>query len=334
MNIIVDAFGGDEGVAEVVKGCVEASNDFDVTVTLVGDEQILSQALSGYENTQNIRIVHADEVIDNSDDPVTAIRRKKNASMVVGLHMLKDGEGDGFVSAGNTGALLAGATLIVGRLKGIDRPALAPFLPKNDGLFMLLDAGANTNCKPLNLAQFAILANAYVRRVVGVESPKVYLLNNGAEEGKGDALRKETFPLLQKLPLHFCGNVEARELPYADADIVVADGFTGNVVLKLYEGLGLYFGRQIKGMFMKNLFSKLAALTMKGSIREFKDKMDYTEYGGAPLLGVKKPVFKTHGSSKSKEFYYTIEKVKRFAENNVLDEVVDCIAQIGVMDHE
>ena len=334
MNIIVDTCGGDNGAAEAIKGCVAAARDFDVDITLVGDEPAIRAELQAYGDTPHIRVVHAGGVIDNYDSPVEAIKRKKDSSMVVGLRMLKEGKGDGFLSAGNTGALLAGATLIVGRLKGVERPALAPFLPKDNGVFMLLDAGANTNCKPVNLLQFAIMASAYVKHVLGVQSPKVSLLNVGAEDGKGDDLRKKSFALLQKAPVAFAGNIEARDIPYSDADIVVADGFTGNVVLKLYEGVAGYFIQMMKGMFLKNLASKLAAAVMKGSLKEFRNKMDYTEYGGAPLLGVKKPVFKTHGSSKAKEFYYTIEKIKKFTESNILDEISDCIKQVGVIDDE
>ena len=334
MNIIVDTCGGDNGAAEAVKGCVEAARDFDVDITLVGNEPELKAELGKYSNTSRLHIVHAAGVIDNHDSPVEAIKRKKESSMVVGMRMLKEGSGDGFLSAGNTGALLAGATLIIGRLKGVERPALAPFMPKDNGVFMLLDAGANTNCKPMNLVQFAIMASAYVKHVMGISKPQVSLLNVGAEDGKGDELRKKTFPLLQQAPIHFIGNIEARDIPYTKADIVVADGFTGNVVLKLYEGVAGYFINMLKGMFFKNLLSKLAAVAIQGSMREFKNKMDYTEYGGAPLLGVKKPVFKTHGSSKSKEFYYTIEKIKKFTESNILDEIKDCIEQVGVMDDE
>lgn len=334
MNIIVDACGGDNGAAEAIKGCVAAARDFNVDITLVGNEPDICTELKAYDDTARIHVVHADGVIDNYDSPVEAIKRKKNSSMVMGLRMLKEGSGDGFLSAGNTGALLAGATLIVGRLKGVERPALAPFLPKDKGVFMLLDAGANTNCKPVNLVQFAIMASAYVKHVLGVRSPKVSLLNVGAEDGKGDDLRKKAFALLKKAPVAFAGNIEARDIPYTDADIVVADGFTGNVALKLYEGVAGYFINMMKGMFYKNMASKMAAAVMKGSLKDFKNKMDYTEYGGAPLLGVKKPVFKTHGSSKAKEFYHTIEKIKIFSETNILDEIKDCIKQVGVIDNE
>lgn len=332
MNIIVDTCGGDNGAAEAIKGSVQAACDFDVDVTLVGNEIQIRTELGKYKDTSRIHVVHADGVIDNYDSPVEAIKRKKDSSMVVGMRMLKDGSGDGFLSAGNTGALLAGATLIVGRIKGVERPALAPFLPKDNGVVMLLDAGANTNCKPAHLVQFSIMASSYVRHVLGMQNPKVSLLNVGTEDGKGDDLRKKTFALLQKAPVHFTGNIEARDIPHTQADIVVTDGFTGNVVLKLYEGVGGYFINMMKGMFLKNLASKIAAAALKGPLTEFKNKMDYTEYGGAPLLGVKKPVFKTHGSSKAKEFYHTIEKIKKFTESNVLDEITDCIQQVGVME--
>lgn len=334
MNIIVDTCGGDNGAAEAIKGCVAAAHDFDVEITLVGNASAIRTELEKYSDISRIHVVHADGVIDNYDSPVEAIKRKKDSSMVVGFRMLKEGSGDGFLSAGNTGALLAGATLIVGRLKGVERPALAPFMPKDNGVFMLLDAGANTNCKPVNLVQFAIMASSYVKHVLGIQSPKVALLNVGTEDGKGDDLRKKTFLLLKQAPVNFVGNIEARDIPYTNADIVVADGFTGNVTLKLYEGVARYFINMMKGMFLKNIASRLAAIVMRGALKEFKNKMDYTEYGGAPLLGVKKPVFKTHGSSKAKEFYHTIEKIKKFTESNILNEISDCIKQVGVIEDE
>jgi glycerol-3-phosphate acyltransferase PlsX len=329
MNIIVDALGGDENSSEVVKACVKGSKDFDVDITIVGDELSIKKELKKYGDTSRIKVVNATEKIDNYDEPVTAIKTKKDSSMVKGFDMLKRGEGDGFISAGNTGALLIGATLIIGRIKGIDRPALSPFIPTDKGVSMLLDVGASTNCRCINIYQYAFMATSYLKHVMGVENPKAALLNIGLEEGKGDKLRKEAYEYLKESPINFTGNIEARDIPTADVDIILTDGFSGNIVLKLYEGVAKYFTSILKNMFTKNIFTKLSALMVKGSIKDFKGKMDYTTYGGAPFLGVKKPVFKTHGSSKWKEFYYTIKNLKLYIENNVIDEIKTSISETG-----
>lgn len=241
--------------------------------------------------------------------------------MVVGMKMLKDGELEGLCSAGNTGALLAGGLLKVGRIKGVDRPALCSVYPTSDGIAVLVDAGANADCKPRNLYEFAVMGSIYAERVLGINNPKVGLVNIGVEEGKGNQLVNETFPLLKDSDLNFVGNVEARSIPLGEVDVIVADGFTGNVILKLSEGVAKSFSNLLKGALMKNALTKISALMIKGGLNEFKKKMDYQEYGGAPLLGCNGLVMKAHGSSKSKAFKNAIKYAEKCAINNVVGEI-------------
>ncbi|MCG8499647.1 MAG: phosphate acyltransferase PlsX [Firmicutes bacterium] len=330
MQIIVDAMGGDHAPQEVIKGSVQAVNDFNIDIILVGKQAIIEKELAAYEYPrERIHIQHADEVITNDEAPTKAIKTKKNSSMVLGLKILKDKKGDAFVSAGNTGALLTGSLLRVGRIKGIDRPALTPILPTDKGCAILVDAGANTNCRPINFLQFGVMGSAYMKKVIGIPAPKVGLVNIGSEEGKGTDLIKDSFVLLKEAPLNFVGNIEAREIPEGSVDVIVCDGFVGNVILKLMEGMGMTFYRNIKSLFTKNLLTYLSALFISSGLKAFKKKMDYTEYGGAPLLGIDGVVVKAHGSSNAKAFYYAIVQAKKFVETGVIEEIREHICRRG-----
>lgn len=322
MNIIIDAFGGDNAPLEVIKGAIDAQKDFKIDITLVGDEATIKKcAEDNGLDISALKIKHADTVIDVCEEPTQVIKGKKDCSMAVGMKMLADGEGDAFVSAGSTGALVVGATFIVKRLKGIKRPALATVLPTAEEPTMLLDCGANSECRPEMLVQFGIMGSAYMNKIMGVESPRVALANIGAEPTKGRELEIETYKQMQNAPVNFIGNVEARQVPLGDCDVVVADGFSGNLMLKLYEGVGKFFSKELKNLLMKDFKSKIAALLILNNVKAFKKKVDYSEYGGAPLLGTAKPVIKAHGSSNAKAFYNAIRQAKLFTETKVIDEI-------------
>ena len=326
MKIIVDAMGGDNAPMAPVEAAVRAVKELDVEIVLVGKKEVVEKELSAYDYPNDkISIANADEVITNHEEPAKAVRSKKNASVVVAANMLKKGEGDAMLSMGNTGALLASGLLIVGRIKGILRPALATLLPSAKGPKMLIDAGANTNCKPENLVQFGIMGSIYMKNVLGIESPTVGLMSNGEEEGKGDELTKETFPLLKKAPINFIGNIEGRDVMEGTADVTTCDGFVGNVILKTVEGMGHVVSTKVKNIFMKNLFTKLGAIFVMGGLNEFKQSMDYREYGGAPLLGPKRPVIKGHGSADGKAVFSAIRQAKKFVETNLIEEIVNNI---------
>ncbi|MGN0634464.1 MAG: phosphate acyltransferase PlsX [Oscillospiraceae bacterium] len=326
MNIVMDAFGGDNAPLEVIKGAIDAHNDFKVDITLVGDEEkIKTCAKNNGLDISALKIRHADTVIDVCEEPTEVIKGKKDCSMAVGMKMLADGEGDAFLSAGSTGALVVGATMIVKRIKGIKRPALATILPTSGEPCMLLDSGANADCRPEMLVQFGIMGSAYMNKILGVENPRVALANIGSEESKGRELELETYKQLTASPLHFVGNIEARQVPLGDADVVVTDGFTGNIMLKLYEGMGKFFSGELKSMLKKN---KVAALMLMGGVKEFKKKVDYSEYGGAPLLGTAKPVIKAHGSSDAKAFYNAVRQAKAFTETGVIGEITEALSEL------
>lgn len=328
MRIIVDAFGGDNAPAAVVDGSIRAAAELGVEVILVGREAELKALLDKRGcPAGKLHIRNAEEVIGPEEKPMTAIRTKKDSSLVVGLQMLKNGEGDGFLTAGNTGAYLAGSFRILGRIKGVKRPALTPYLPNDHGLSLLVDGGANTDCKPEHLLQFGAMGSIYMEQVFGVKAPRVALVNNGAEEGKGNELTKAAYPLLERSGLNFVGNIEARQIPAGDADVIVCDGFVGNTILKLYEGVGLTFNSNLKEIFFKNMFTKLAALMVREGLGTFKKKMDYTEYGGAPLLGIDGIVMKAHGSSDAKAFYNAIRSLVAFHNTGVNDKIREDINQ-------
>ncbi|EOD00557.1 phosphate acyltransferase PlsX [Caldisalinibacter kiritimatiensis] len=330
MKIVVDAMGGDHAPEVTVKGSVDAVKEYGVNVVLVGKEEMIKKELEKYQLDSNkIEIVHAEEVIENEDKPVRAIRRKKDSSMVKGLKLVKEKKADAFISAGNTGALLSGGLFVVGRIKGIERAALAPVYPTSNGISLLLDAGANADCKPKYLHQFAIMGSVYAEKVLGIKRPKVGLINIGTEEGKGNELTKETYKLLKESDLNFYGNIEARELPKGKADVLVCDGFVGNTVLKLTEGLAMEIFSLLKKEITKSFFTKLGALMLKSGLKGFKKRLDYTEYGGAPLLGVKGAVIKAHGSSDAKAIKNAIRQAKVFVENEVLEKIEEDINRLG-----
>ena len=320
MKIILDTMGSDKGYGEIVKGAIDGVNELGVNIVLVGMEDLLKKELSKYNYPRDfIEILNAEEYISNEDEPVLAIRRKKNSSMVLGLEALAKGEGDGFVSTGNTGALLAGGLFIVKRIKGVERAALATVYPTRKGFSFMLDIGANVDSKPEYLLQFATMGSIYSEQVLGVKSPTIGLANIGVEEGKGNALVREAYKLLLDSNLNFIGNVEVRDIPEGIADVIVCDGFMGNTILKLTEGMAITMFSALKDEFTSSFKSKLGALMLKSQLKSFKDNLDYREYGGAPLLGLKKPVVKAHGSSDAFAIKNAIRQVKTFSDNNVIE---------------
>ncbi len=319
MKIIVDAMGGDHAPGEIVAGTLSACKKFNIEAVLVGREDALRPLIP--QDAAGVSILPAADVIGMEDDPTALLKTKKESSMAVALRALKDGAGDALVSAGSTGALLVGATMIVRRIPGIRRAALAPLLPTAQGNALLIDCGANVECTPEYLLQFATMGAHYMQSVLGVAQPRVGLLNNGAEEHKGMPLQQETYQLLKTAPVNFIGNIEGRDVPLGAADVIVADGFTGNILLKTMEGVGLLFAGELKSIFLKNAASKLAALLVRDGIRSFKKKMDYNETGGAPLLGIAKPVIKAHGSSKAKTFESAIAQAVTYVEQGVIDKI-------------
>ncbi|MBC8569255.1 phosphate acyltransferase PlsX [Zongyangia hominis] len=322
MKIIVDAFGGDNAPLEVLKGCAMAVQEYHLTVVLTGDEEIIKKTAEENGVTlTGMEIVHAPDVVMVEDDPAAVIKNHGDSSLVKGLSLLAQGEGDAFVSAGSTGALVVGSSLLVKRIKGIKRAALAPIIPSNTGCYMLMDAGANLECRPEMLLQFGIMGSAYMNKIVKVNSPRVGLLNVGAEETKGTVLQKEAFALLKSAPVNFTGNIEPRDVPMGDCEVVVCDGFSGNIVLKLTEGLASAMMGNIKNILYKNTLTKLAAASIKGGLMELKKKMDYTEHGGAPLMGIAKPVIKAHGSSNANAFKNAIRQARDFVEHDVIGEI-------------
>ena len=314
IKIAVDAMGGDNAPSEIVKGAVEAVSERpDITVCLTGQEDIIKKELEKYTyKKEQIEIVPASEVIETGDPPVNAIRKKKDSSIVVGMNLVKRGEADGFVSAGSSGAILVGGQVIVGRIKGVERPPLAPLIPTERGFSLLIDCGANVDARPSHLVQFAQMGSIYMEHVMGVKRPRVAIVNIGAEEEKGNALVKETFPLLKECPgINFIGSIEAREIPHGGADVIVCEAFVGNVILKLYEGVGATMISMIKKGMISSLRSKIGALLIKPALKSTLKSFDASQYGGAPLLGLKGLVVKTHGSSKA---------------NEVKNSIIQCIA--------
>lgn len=334
MRIIIDAMGGDNAPAAVCEAVANCSSKTDAELVLVGREEDIRAELSKYGSFENVSIVNADEVITNHEEPVKAVKTKKNSSLVVAAKMLKDDEGDAFVSCGSTGAILTAALLIVGRIKGIKRPALATLLPSEKGPVMLIDSGANTGCKPENLVQFALMGNIYMRDYMDIKNPKIALMSNGEEEGKGDALVKETYPILKNSDLNFIGNIEGRDVMLGRADVIVCDGFTGNVILKTVEGMAAVVANALKKIFLKNILTKVGALLTKKGVSEFKKTMDYREYGGAPFLGVKKPVIKGHGSSDSKAVMAAINQAILFAKKNYQQTLINELTTIEEGENE
>lgn len=320
MKIILDAFGGDNAPLAPLKGAQMAVEEMDVEILAVGDVEKMTECCRENNiNTKNITFKQADSVFDMHEDPMDVVKKRTDTSLHVALKALADGEGDALVSAGSTGALLMGATFIVKRLKGCKRPALGSVLPGvNPGGFMLMDCGANSEVRPEMLDQFALMASVYMEKVAGRKNPRVALLNNGTEDTKGPETHKAAYQLMKdNKNINFIGNIEGRDVMEDVADVVVADGFSGNIALKTSEGVASFMNKQLKAMFMTNLKTKIAAVLLKDQLKAFKAKLDYTEYGGAPVLGVSKGVIKAHGSSDAKAFKNAIKQAKIYAENDV-----------------
>lgn len=332
MKIIVDAMGGDNAPASNVKGALSAVREYGVEVILVGRGEDILSCLEQEGITDlppGIEIAHADQVVEMCDNPATAFKEKKDSSLTVGLNLLKNGDGDAFVSAGSTGALLSAATLLVKRIKGIRRAAMAPVVPTGGGGAVLIDCGANAECTPEYLLQFAYMGSFYADHVLGRPEPRVGLLNIGAEESKGTDLQREAYRLLKQAGeegrIHFVGNVEARDAVFGTVDVIVSDGYSGNIFLKALEGTGLFLAGEMKKMFKKNLLTKLAALMVSGGIRDFKKLLDSREVGGTALLGISKPVIKAHGSSDDYAIQNAIRQAAKVASSGIIDDISENI---------
>lgn len=343
MNILLDVMGGDNAPDEFIKGAVETINELDekTKITMIGNEEIIKEKIKELYNKDDVSeisdrlsIKHTTEVITNHESPTEALKTKKDSSMVVGFKMLKEDEGDVFISAGSTGALMAGGLLKVGRIKGIDRPALCTLLPTLDGIgFMLLDLGANTNCKSVNLVQFAQMGSIYMSKTNGIENPPVGLLNIGAEEEKGNELTKEVNKRLrEQKDINFYGNIEGRDMFDGDVRVVVTDGFTGNIALKTIEGIAKALGKMLKEELTSSFPRKIGAgiLTATGAIGSFKKRIDYSEYGGALLLGIEKPMVKCHGSGKAKDVKIVLHQAENFVNAKVVEEIKKTIVDSNV----
>jgi len=334
--IILDAMGGDNAPEATIKGAVKAIKEVgeNTEILLTGNEEIINSKVKELfgkdtigEISPKIKIHNTTETIEMEDKPTEAIKHKKDSSMVVGFKLLKEGKGDVFVSAGNSGALLTGATLLVGRIKGIDRPAIAGILPAYHSRLLLIDSGANTNCKPINLLQFAQMSTIYLKNTFGIERPAIGLLNIGTEETKGNELTRESYNLLkeksEELGINFVGNVEGRDAFSGKIDAIVTDGFTGNIFLKAIEGIGKLVKKSLTESLKHNILSVIGAIPCIPAINRFKKTMDYKEYGGALFLGVKKPVVKAHGSSDEYLFYFTIKQAEQFVNNKAVDRMIE-----------
>ena len=330
MRIILDAMGGDNAPEVTVEGAVEALKVSDkISIILTGRTEDIKKELQKYSYDESrISIVQADDVIGFDEPPVMAIRKKKNSSIVVGLNLVKRGEADAFVSAGSTGAILVGGQFVVGRIKGIERPPLAPLIPTEQGVSLLVDCGANVDARPSHLVQFAKMGSIYMEHVMGIKKPRVAIVNIGAEEEKGNALVKETFPLLKECEdINFVGSIEAREIPHGYADVIVCEAFTGNVILKLYEGVASTLMSAVKQGMMSSLKSKIGALMVKPALKSTLKQFDTAQYGGAPLLGLNGLVVKTHGSSKAAEIKNTILQCAVFQEQDINQKIKTYIVQ-------
>ena len=323
MKIIVDAMGGDNAPLEIIKGSMLAVDEYGIDeLVLLGDEAIINNCVKDNGIAlKNTRIVNCTQVIDNCDDAKAVLRGKPDSSMAVGFKLLNDGEGDAFVSAGNTGAITVGATLITKRIKGVKRPAIASVMPSAAKPFVLMDCGANAECKSEYLCQFGLLGSIYMQNIFGVQNPTVALANNGTEETKGTPVVKEAYQMMKNAPYNFIGNIEGRQIPFGDADVVVADGFTGNLILKTYEGVAKVLMQGIKDAFYKNTLSKLSYLGVRSGINDMKAQFDYKEYGGAVMLGVKKPVIKAHGSADARCFKNAIKQAVMFLKTDLINKI-------------
>ena len=337
MKIIVDAMGGDHAPLEIVRGALAGQRHWGVDIVLTGDEAVIRGAVSQCgqsELPQGMEIVPTTQTVDMCDDPATVFRRKKDTSMGVGLTMLREGKGDALVSAGSTGALLTGATLIAKRIHGIRRAAMAPVIPTTTGRAVLIDCGANAECTPEYLVQFAYLGNFYAKHVLQLEQPRVALLNIGTEDSKGTDLQKNTLERLRQADaaghMHFIGNIEAKEAIKGGCDVIVTDGFSGNILLKTMEGVGSFAGSALKGMFKKNLLTKLAALAVMPGLNEFKSKLDPNKVGGTAFIGISKPVIKAHGASNAEAIENAIGQAAQFASSGLIEAIEEHIEIIKI----
>lgn len=322
MKIIVDAFGGDNAPAEIIKGSMLACDEYNVDIILTGDKSKINECVNKNGiDLKKTEIVDAGEVITMHDDAKSVLKEKSDSSMAVGFRLLNEGRGDAFVSAGNTGAITVGATLITKRIKGVKRPAIASVMPSAKKPILLMDCGANAECRAEFLYQFGLMGDLYMKHILKYDNPRIALANNGTEETKGTPLVREAYALMKNAPYNFVGNIEGRQIPVGDADVIVADGFTGNLILKMYEGVAKVLMNGIKDAFMKNILSKLAYLGVKSGIDDMKKQFDYKEYGGAVMLGVKKPVIKAHGSADANTFKNAVKQAVWFLENNLISEM-------------
>ncbi len=319
MKIIVDAFGGDNAPLEIIKGAMLAVDEYKIDIVLVGDENKINDCVK--ENNielKNTEIVDAKSIITMHDDAKSVLKEKADSSMAAGFRLLNEGIGDAFVSAGNTGAVTVGATLITKRIKGIKRPAIASVMPSAKKPILLMDCGANSECRAEFLYQFGIMGSLYMKHILKYENPSVALANNGTEDSKGTPMVKEAYALMKNAPYNFVGNIEGRQIPFGEADVIVADGFTGNIILKMYEGVAKVLMNGIKDAFMKNALTKISYLGVKSGIDDMKKQFDYKEYGGAVMLGVRKPVIKAHGSSDAKTFKNAVKQAVWFLESDLI----------------
>ncbi len=323
MKVLVDAFGGDHAPLEIIKGCRLCLERYEnLTITLVGNEEIIRKTAQEHQlSLEGLEILHAPDILTMEDDAGEVLKSKKDSSMAVGLRTLAEGGGDAFLSAGNSGALIMGATLIVKRIKGVKRPAFSPVMPTSDGPVLLIDAGANVEARPEMLLQFGIMGSVYMENVLHISNPRVALANVGTEDHKGGELQHEAFRLLKQTNLNFIGNVEGRDIPAGVCDVIVADGFTGNIILKMYEGVAKELMKRIKEMFYKNLKTKMAAGLIKKDLYALKQYYDYSQYGASPVIGAAKPVLKAHGSAKAEAIVTSMKSVIDFTANHVNDKI-------------
>ena len=328
MKILIDGMGGDYAPEEIVKGAIRAASEISETVVIIGPEDVINEQLSANRwRGDNIEVVDATEVITNEEHPAMAVRKKKDSTIVKGMNMLKTGEADIFISGGSTGALLAGGLVILGRIKGIKRPAIAAWFPRagKEGVTLLLDCGASVEARPEYIYQYGIMGSIFVKGITGNENPVVRMLNVGAEEGKGDDLHKTAFDMLKESNLNFQGNIEARDVIFGETDVVVTDGFSGNIYLKSSEGMSLAIMREFKRKLTEGFVAKAGAMLAYSKIKEIKEVFDYSDAGGAPILGLKGAVLKIHGNSKATEVYYAIHRAVDYVDNNITGMIAEAI---------
>jgi len=330
VRIVVDGMGGDNCPNAIVEGCILAQKEYDIEIFITGPKELISKELKKYNvNTNKITIVDAREVISAEEHPAMAVRRKKNSSLSKALYMVKNGEANAVISAGSTGAFLTGATLIVGRIKGINRPALAPVMPGKNAPFMVIDCGANAECKPKNLIQFALMGDIYFKKIMGVDNPTIGLVNIGIEEGKGNELTKETYNMLKQMKFNFVGNVEAREISTGNVNVLVCDGFVGNTILKMYEGVSMNLFSIIKNEMLYSFRGKIGGFMLKPVFKKIAKDFDYKEYGGATFLGVDGICIKAHGSSDAKAIKNAIAQSIKYYNNNIIENIKSELEEVN-----